>query len=149
MENGVSALTFHDLAAAADTFIDVFGNEPWNYNWIERDNIVRYFTDLYNTPGFSGFVLRKDQDITGFCFGISSDYFVAPYYEIKEIFIKRELQGSGFGGELLTLVEEQLKEQGIFTVTLATERNIAAYEFYLKHGYIISPSFVYMCKTME
>lgn len=149
MENNVIPFTTEYLDIAADTFIDVFGNEPWNYNWITRDNIIRYFNDLYNTPCFRGFVLLEESGVMGFCLGVVSDYFIAPYYEIKEIFVGRQYQKLGYGRQLLLFAEQELAKQDVCAVTLFTENNIPAYDFYLRNGYAVSLHAVHLSKNIE
>jgi len=138
------------ITGAAWTFADIFTYPPWNYDWLSADKAARYFTDLLATPGFTGFAYVKagDPEPVGFCLGLINDYFAAAIYEIKEIFVRRGLQGGGLGGAMLGAVEERLASIGVYTVTLFTKNDIPAYDFYIKNGYAASSNTVFFSKQV-
>lgn len=129
-------------------FLDVYKNKPWNYTWLIFENTLRYFTDLFNTPCFIGFKFIEDNITVGYCVGISSDYFVGNSFEIKEIFISRQLQNKGLGSNFLGMVEKSLKDFEVDRITLATQREIPAFDFYLKNGYEVSEGAVFLSKCL-
>ena len=129
-------------------FYDVFTSEDWKFDWLAIDNINRYFTDLGNTPQFSGFVWIEKNRLMGGCFGVVSDYFSAPQYEIKEIFVDLKSQGQGIGSRFLKAIEDELARQEIQAVSLFTQCDIPAYSFYLKNEYIISEKTVHFLKVL-
>lgn len=45
------------------------------------------------------------------------------------------MQNQGLGSCFLNMVSEYLKDEGIKSVWLLTQRNLPAYKFYLKNGF--------------
>lgn len=133
----------------ADIFYDIYYNQPFNYKWIDKDNVVRYFRDFENTPNFYGFVFVDENKIKGGCFGVVNDYFKNSKYRINEIFIDRNFQGTGRGSIFLKEVENALMKMRIEIVELVTEDRIPAFEFYKKAGYIPSEHMTYMIKAIK
>ena len=135
-------------AACAELLFDVFTNSPWSYDWLRRDKMLAYVTDLMRTPGFRGFVLLRNGVLRAACLGLTMDYFAASTYDIKEILVARALQGHGVGGAFLNDIEAKLAAEGTACVTLNTQRSIPAFRFYEKHGYSVSPETVMMSKPL-
>lgn len=134
--------------ACIDIFVDNFTNPPFGYAWMRRENIARYFADMEKTPNFIGFVDINDQKLTGLCFGTVGNYFEFATYEIKEILVSRGLQGKGLGSVFLGQIEAVLKKSGIGAVTLNTNNDLPALNFYVKNGYGIAPKAVMMTKLL-
>jgi len=134
--------------ACVAMMLDVFRNPPWSYEWLQPDRITAYVADLLRTPRFRGFVLLCGEALLAACLGVESDYFAAAAYEIKEIFVARELQGQGVGGAFLDDIEAILAEEGKSCVTLNTQRTIPAFRFYERHGYSVAPETVMMSKRL-
>ena len=137
-----------DIDICVPVFIDVFKNEPWNYDWITNEKIYKYFNDLQNTPGFLGLLHYDIGELTGFCFGLIYDYFANNTYDIKEILVKRKYQRKGIGTAMLAEVENYLKTYDMKIITLTTQRKIPAFEFYKKNAYSVSDGSVYMYKII-
>jgi len=138
-----------DIPIAAEIFTDIFINPPWNYGWLTVEKSLRYISDLFRTPGFYGFVFRlKDEPLDGICLGLVNDYFPSALYDIKEIFIRWNLQGGGLGSQMLASIEKNLVSRGIHHVTLFTQNDIPAYNFYLKNQYFISEETKYFSKKI-
>ena len=137
-----------NISELAAVFTDVFTNEPWNYTWLSGENVRRYLGDLAATPKFLGFAYKSGNPAAGACFGIVNDYFSAPAYEIKEIYVARKTQRAGVGSAMLKLIEAELSKIGISAVTLFTQRKIPAYDFYIKNGYRVSDDAVYFSKML-
>ena len=134
--------------ACVRLFYDVFTSGEWQMPWLTVENIRRYFDDLCRTPQFIGYVWMEADRLLGACLGIASDYFDAPQYEIKEIFVAPDCQGQGIGGRFLAEVEGGLRQKGIQVMTLFTSRGIPAYSFYVKRGYIQNEETVHFMKTL-
>ena len=141
-------LTAVHMDACVQLFYEVFTAGRWQFDWLTTDNIRRYFADLRRTPHFIGYVWSEDQRLAGACLGIASDYFGAPQYEIKEIFVDPNRQGRGVGSKFLAAVENDLREKGIGMVILFTSRGIPAYSYYLKNNYIQNEDTVHFMKTL-
>lgn len=132
-----------------DIFYDVYHSKPFEYEWIDRDSIFSYFSDIEYTPNFCGFVLACENKIVGGCLGIINDYFKNSKYRISEIFIDRKYQGRGLGRGFIEDIERELRNKCIDIVELNTENSIPAYNFYKKSGYIPSNNMTYMIKSIK
>ena len=122
---------------AINLFLSTFAAEPFNYDWLRREDVLRYFIDLENTPGALSFLYYDDRGLLlGLCFGTTNDYFRHKLYEIKEFAIRRDAQGGGNGGRMIAQVAKYLKKHEFEAITLSTQRDIAAYEFYVKNGFV-------------
>ena len=134
---------------AIDLFLGVFTAEPFCYDWLSRESVTRYFTDIENTPLELSFLYYNDKGLlTGLCFGIVNDYFQLKLYEIKELAIRKETQGTGEGRRMLDEISAYMKREGAAVIKLATQRNIAAYGFYLKNGFIPSETSVTLSRPI-
>lgn len=137
-----------DMDGAMELYMDTFADPPFNYSWMERDRIRRYFVDMENTPGFKGFVYERDGALAGLCLGTVQDYFACCVYDIKELVVAADCRGSGVGTELLTGAEERLAGLGVELMSLATSAELPAFGFYKKNGYEVSDSTVWMGKRI-
>ncbi|MCL2874189.1 MAG: GNAT family N-acetyltransferase [Defluviitaleaceae bacterium] len=130
-----------------ELFFDVFTDEPFNFQ-ITADNMTRYLTDISNSPNFKGYMYFMGKRLIGICFGAFIDYFQVNTYDIKEVAVAKDCQGSGIGGAFLNEIEKDLAKSGVKAVTLATQKTIPAFGFYKKNGYSISDNTVYMSKSL-
>lgn len=138
-----------DLVKCLDIFYDVFTSPPWEYSWMDKNEMRRYFTDLYRTPGFVGYMYYDGGVLLGACMGCISDYFLHAQYDIKEIFIHTNAQNKGVGSKMLSEIEADLVKRKVICITLMTQRNIPAYHFYLKNEFISSDITVHMTKVLR
>ena len=135
---------------AIELFVEVFAAEPFCYSWLRREEVARYFTDLANTPGALSFMYYNDKGLfTGLCLGALNDYFLHRLYEIKEFAVRRNVQGRGEGSRMLDEIADYLKRENIAAITLSTQRDIAAYEFYIRNGFTESKASVTLSKALN
>ena len=130
-------------------FLDVYRGHPWNRDWLDEESVGRYFADIERTPCFNGFVFKAGDRMAGFCFGVTSDYFLGKSFEITEIVIARALQRQGAGSRFLALIEQRLIREGTTVVTLATEAETVAHSFYLKNNYHAADKAIYLYKNLN
>ena len=135
------------IKSCAKLFFDVFTDEPFNYQ-ITENNMLRYLTDISNTPNFRGYMYFTEDRLIGMCFGCLIDYFTGLSYDIKEIAVAKDCQGIGAGAAFLHAIEDDLAKINVEAVTLATQKGIPAFKFYEKNGYSASGSTVYMSKRL-
>jgi aminoglycoside 6'-N-acetyltransferase I len=129
-------------------FHKVFTAEPFFFDWLEQDNIERYFRDMEHTPNFLSFVLCKKYRIVGACFGQVIDYFMYPEYKINEFFVDPEFQSRGLGSALLNDVENMVLEWDVCWINLFTQANMPSFNFYKRRGYSQSPETLQMVKPL-
>lgn len=145
----IRRLEISDFEILASMYDKIFKSEKWKFDWLNIDNIIRYFTDIYNSPKFTGYTFIYNGRVSGACLGEISDYFSSVQYYIKEIFIELDLQNKGVGSIFLNEIECDLKKRGVNNMTLYTSKNIPAYKFYHKNGYVDSTESVYMVKFLN
>ena len=138
-----------DLRGCVEVFFGVFTDEPWNYTWMNKNKVIKYFFDMFDTPNFVGYVYRINNKLAGACFGVVNDYFLSSTYDVKELFVSAEFQGTGVGSALMDFVELDLKKFEVSAVTLFTQQDIEAYSFYIKNGFVDSKKVVHMSKAIN
>ena len=144
----VQPYTPGDLNDCADLYCELFTAPVWDYHWLKKESIARYFSDLSITPGFCGYLWKEDQTMLGLCLGLITDYFGPAQYEIKEICIAQAYQRQGKGSAFLKEVEKRLLERGVSTITLFTLDKIPAYSFYVKNEYCHQYNTVHFMKQL-
>ncbi len=133
----------------ADIFFDIYYNPPFNYKWMSRSSITKYFIDFENTPNFRGFIFAQNNKIRGGCLGVINKRFKNKRYYINEIFISRAMQNKGLGKEFLLQSEKILSAEGVEIIELVTEENIPSFTFYKKSGFIASDNIKYLIKPIK
>ena len=120
-------------------FRSVFTQPPWNDDWSDEEQLDQYLLDLMGTrlPLVLGLV--EDGELIGVSLGNIRHWYEGTEYLIDELCIKTEMQGRGYGSLFLSLIEEHLRERGLHTIYLTTDRNVPAYEFYRSRGFIELP----------
>ena len=128
-------------------FRSVFTQPPWNDDWSDEEQLDQYLLDLMGTrlPLVLGLV--EDGELIGISLGNIRHWYEGTEYLIDELCIKTEMQGRGYGSLFLSLIEEHLRERGLHTIYLTTERNVLAYEFYRARGFKELPNDVALFKT--
>ncbi len=147
-ECNIKKMQSEDIESCSKLFYEVFTSEEWKFNWLTMGKAYDYFTDLFNTPNFIGFLLESEGEVIGACVGTGNTHFVNNQYEIKEIFIHPNLQNKGFGSLFLNEVENTLREMSYDMITLYTQRNIPAHDFYNSREYITLKDTVHMTKIL-
>lgn len=128
-------------------FLGVFTQPPWNDDWSDEKQLDEYLMDLMGarTPLVLGLV--ENDELIGMAIGNVKHWYEGTEYLIDELCIKTEMQGKGYGSMLLSLIEEYLKERGLHTIYLTTERDVPAFEFYRARGFRELPDDVALFKT--
>ncbi len=145
----LAAIERRHLTAAARVFASVLKAEPFCYENVSAFKIVGYLDDVFNTPKFCGYACIAEGRAVGFCFGVLTCYFEHTIYDIKEIFISPEFQRGGLGTAFMKALERVLDKAGAEIITITTLRDIPAYKYYQKNGFIESPNTVFMRKRIK
>lgn len=125
-----------DINEAGKMFYDVFKNDPFNFDWLVMDMANKYMEEIFIHPAFKGFKLIYNNTALGYCLGDLQTSLPMTQYNIKEIFIRKDIKRKGYGTIFLTEIEKELKQSGIKVVSLYTNANIPAYDFYKKNDYV-------------
>lgn len=123
-----------DLLKCTNTFIDVFNQEPWNDEWA-KETAKQYLLDFTNTPGFKGIVAVYGEEIIGFIFGNRKQWWSGDEFFINEMCVRIEKQKTGVGSKMMEYLIKELESDGVSSISLLTDRGIAAEAFYKKNGF--------------
>ena len=120
-------------------FKEVFTKEPWLDNWDDDNQLNEYLLDIMGmrNPLIYGFYLQ--QKLIGISIGYIKHWCSGTEYCIDEFCIITDKQRKGYGTVFIKQIEESLKQKNIHVIYLNTERNVPAYHFYKKVGFIELP----------
>ena len=137
-----------DMDAIVELYKDVFSAEPWNDVWKSRDQVRYYLNELIENPVFEGFVAYENSLLVAVCFGHKRSWWTGKEFFIDELFVANGIQGNGIGTRLLHYVERNLFILDCMRLTLLTNRDIAAKDFYLKKGFTTIHNRIVMTKDI-
>ena len=111
---------------------------------IEVKNWEGLFNELTEEGGNKAYMRMSDDGIIiGFIMfkieRLSNWFFEENVGFIREFWISEQMRNSGHGSQLLRIVEEYLKENGLFKAILTTD---TAEHFYEAHGYYKDKAYV-------
>ena len=132
----LNQLSINDKEAIKDLFISVFTDEPWNDDWSDSKQLDCYIDDLCGQSYSLTFGLYDGGELIGISMGDIKHWFRGTEYLINELCIKTDRQGTGAGTFFLTEIEKAIKEMGLKQIFLLTDRDMPAYNFYKKNGYV-------------
>lgn len=128
---------------------DAFSAEPWQDDWHDRQQFDRYIADLVNQPNALALGLFEDDLLVAISLGRVIHWFEGTQYRIDDLGVRTEKQGTGMGSLLLKKIEAYAIENGICSISLKTNRQAAAYRFYLKNGFTEYSDDVYFEKQLQ
>lgn len=144
----IRRFTNADITDVVELYKDVFTAEPWNDVWISEEQVEYYLNELVENPVFDGFVVYENSLLLAACFGHKRSWWNGKEFFIDELFVANQMQGKGIGSKLLEYVEKDLLMDDYFRITLLTNKNLPAEEFYLKQGFNIIQNRIIMAKNI-
>lgn len=117
-------------------FVEIFTKEPWNDDWSNQEQLHAYIMDLIGNRNSLVLALFEKNVMVGLAMGNIRHWYSGTEYYIDEFCVKREEQGRGLGTQFLKAIEEYIKTKGMEQIFLQTERNVPAYSFYKKNGFV-------------
>ena len=135
-----SGLTFRRIGLeqkeqVKEKFLQVFTDAPWFDDWSDPEQLDMYLNDLMGQSYSVAFGLYEGDDLIGASLGYIKHWYSGTEYIIDEFFVVKEKQGKGIGTYFMEEIGDAIKEMGVFTVFLLTERGVPAYDFYIKNGF--------------
>ena len=124
-----------DTDKCAELFKEVFSSYPWYDDWTSFDQAKNYLMELIQNPVFEGFVAYEGQNIVAVCLGHKRSWWMGKEFFIDEFYVRNESQGNGIGTKMMDYVKEILIEENYMRLTLLTNKEIPAEEFYIKNGF--------------
>lgn len=139
-------LSIDDKEAIKELFTGVFTGEPWNDDWSDSKQLDLYIEDLCGQGYSLTYGLYDEGELIGLSMGYIKHWYTGTEYIINELCIKTDRQGGGAGTFFLTQTEKAIKEMGLKQIFLLTDRDVPAYNFYKKNGYVEVSSLVPFAK---
>lgn len=137
------------LAEIERVIEDAFSAEPWLDDWSDRNQFDQYVSDLVNQPNSLALGLFDSDLLVAISLGRVIHWFEGTQYRIDDLGVRTAMQGSGVGSLLLQKIEEYAARNGLGSISLKTNRQAAAYRFYLKNGFTEHADNVYFEKQVR
>ncbi len=115
-------------------FLNVYVGPPWNEEW-DQARAEAYLKGFINNPSSINYLAYDNDQIIGACIGERKYWWQGDEYYINEIFIDKPFQGKGLGSSFLSLIQNDLKQKGITTITLLTTKGTSSDNFYYKNDF--------------
>ena len=135
-EMEVRELTLSDREEITLRFLEVFTAEPWCDDWSDTGQLYDYITDLAGQDNSLTLGYMRDGHIAALAMGRIKHWYTGTEYCIDEFFVSTPFQRKGIGSAFLRDMKEFLSRRGIEQIFLQTDRNVPAYDFYLKNGFL-------------
>lgn len=129
-------------------FLKVFTDEPWNDIW-DDNQINLYLDDLMNNNSSLPLGYYHEGQLIGLSLGYIFHWWQGTDYFVKELCIDNDFQNQGHGKAFLVLIEKYLKEHEITAYYLNTEKDVDAYQFYIKNGFTELKNNVFLAKNIK
>ena len=139
---------FEDMDACVELYKDVFTSNPWNDYWLSNEQVRYYLNELIENPVFEGYVAYENSKLIAVCLGHKRSWWNGKEFFIDELFVSKEMQGNGIGSKLLEFVEFKNTIEDCVRLTLLTNKNFPAEEFYLNKGFNINEKRIVMAKDI-
>ncbi len=144
----IKVLNLQNIEEIKGFFKSVFSAPPWNDDWSNEQQLHNYINDLIGNVSSLTFGLYDDNELIGISLGNIRHWFTGTEYFIDEFCISTRLQGKGFGTYFLKRIEECIVQKGIRQMFLQTQRNLPAYKFYEKNGFVELKDHVSLVKDL-
>src|SRR5690625_5228045 len=138
-----------DYESLKKLFLDVFSKEPWNDKWEDEQQLDLYLSDLIDNKNSLPLILYGDDgQLIGGSLGYIFHWWEGKEYFIKEFFISADKQNQGLGSFFLRILNDYLKDEDVQNIWLATEKDVPAYQFYLKNNFSELKNSVFFTKQV-
>lgn len=130
----INKVTTAHLIECAKLYVDVFNGPPRNDQWT-FETAKKRLSDIFLSQNFAGIIYIEDGQILGAIFGNYEQFYDGIHYNLKEMFVRTDLQRSGVGSKMLNEFEKQLKELGVTEIILFTSKGDQTFNFYIKNAF--------------
>ncbi len=146
MTERIEAFGREHLDECAHLFMTAFNAEPWNDSYT-LDTAKKQLDWHLKVPGCVGLVSVND-GIVAFAVGYREPTDVGDVFHLSIFCVRPDVQRTGVGTRLLHTLENCLREIGVKTVYLGTNKGTPAEAFYRKHGYTVSEEEIEMSRDL-
>lgn len=115
-------------------FIDTYNGEPWNDDW-NLSSAAQYLGEFRAMPRAITLVAIAEHRLVGAAYVHARTWQNASEIYIAEFFVFPAAQRRGVGRALMAEIRDRAAEVGAETLTLLTDRDVPAFEFYTAHGF--------------
>ncbi|QEH69796.1 GNAT family N-acetyltransferase [Cellulosilyticum sp. ST5] len=134
------------LDACVDLFIETFSKAPWNDVYESRNQVVTFFENHMDNNYFVGYVGIIDDEVVALSVGMKKPWINGMEYYIDEFCVSTKWQGQGIGSVFISLIEVDIKAQGMNGMMLNTEKNYPSRTFYEKNGFSVIEDLIILVK---
>lgn len=134
------------LDACVDLFIETFSKAPWNDVYESRNQVVTFFENHMDNNYFVGYVGIIDDEVVALSVGMKKPWINGMEYYIDEFCVNTKWQGQGIGSVFISLIEADIKAQGMNGMMLNTEKNYPSRTFYEKNGFSVIEDLIILVK---
>ena len=142
------SLTEDDLVECSHLFVNTFKNEPWNEDW-DIDDAFNRLSNFLSSPYSMGLKVVRQDKIQGFLVGEIEQWRWYQSFYLKEMCVLKNLQRSGFGRELMRVLQIELRKKGISRIYFITQRKTVPEKFYNSLDFRTNESLIIMGKSIE
>ena len=123
------------LPAVADLYQRAFMGEPWNDNWCDRAQLEEYIKDVACYFNGINYGLLINGKLVAVSLGSVRHWWEGTNYNIDEFCADPVIQGRGLGSRFMSMIEDDIRAQGLAGIFLQTDKDKPSYRFYMKNGY--------------
>lgn len=123
------------LPSIAELYKNAFMGEPWNDDWSDRAQLENYIKDVAAYFKGLNYGLLIDGKLAAVSLGSVRHWWEGTNYNIEEFCVDPTIQGKGIGSHFMSLIEDEIRKQGLAGIFLQTDMDKPSYRFYKKNGY--------------
>lgn len=123
------------LLQIAELYKTAFGEEPWNDDWSDEQQLNEYIKDIscaFNSLNYGLFI---NGELCAVSIGTIRHWWEGTNYNIEEFFVRPDMQGQGIGTRFIQKIEGDIKNRSLSGIFLQTDNDKPSYKFYKKNGF--------------
>ncbi|CAI9394199.1 GNAT family N-acetyltransferase [Microbacterium sp. T2.11-28] len=132
-----------DEEAVVAGFIDTYNGEPWNDAWVP-ETAAQYLAEFRAMPRAIALVALLGDRVVGAAYLHARTWQDGSEIYIDEFFVFPQAQRRGVGRALVAAIRDAAAEIGAADLTLLTDRDVPAFDFYRGLGFREGSTQVFM-----
>lgn len=145
----IKKLSLKNIDEVAALFFSVFTKEPWFDKWDTIESTKPYIIELMKGENTLSYGYYISNQLIALSLGYVFSFYKGKEYFIKEFCVDDTYQHQGIGTKFIEAIEENSKATHIRAIWLNTEKDMVAYDFYLKQKFNVSYNTVLMYKEIK